>query len=345
MVKKTREELALAILESLAEKPLSTQQISEKVESNWATVNGVLEELKKEGKVKEIVSTDKIKIYQRITGDTYFDIPITNEERKKFRTLYFYIMQEYKQHGKIPTKTHLAKTAVHVIKNLNSGLSDLPTAWYLYGVIPLMVADPSQDYQEEFKFEHETKIKNLITEHVKKNSNKGSGKIQKEQHVEYNEILYTLADEFLRMINEQKLDKDKILDILNKFFIVCPTDKEFPEVFELTDRFISTVRKLSFFENLQKFRREISLTFDALWKFIATYKFYQSITAQKRFSNRKLILDLYIGKVLEVRKNCVQESLSELYSIYLNSIDEREIEIPEEIMKIRDIMADWTGEE
>ena len=76
MVKKTRSELALAILEKLAEKPLSTQQVSESVESNWSTVNTYLEELERERKVKSIISADKAKTYQRVFGDTYFDIPI-----------------------------------------------------------------------------------------------------------------------------------------------------------------------------------------------------------------------------------------------------------------------------
>ncbi len=344
-IRKTAGQIKEEILSHLKESPLSIEQLRIKVESNWSTTNNYLQELSKEGKVKEIISADKAKIYQRVYGDTYFDLPITDEERKKFRALFYLIMKEYKQHGRITTRTHLAKTAVYVIKYPNSGLSDLPTAWYLYGMIPLMVADPSQDYQEEIKFEHEIKIKHIIKERVKRDLPRGTGQIKKEQHIEYNEVLYTLADEFLKIINEQKLDKEKSLDILNKFFIACPTDNEFPEVFELTDRFISTVRKLSFFEDLQKFRREISLTFDALWKFIATYKFYQSITVQKRFSGRKIILDLYVGKVLEVRKNCLIESLSELYSIYLSCIDDREIEIPEDVKKIREIMQDWTGED
>ena len=170
-VRKTPQQIKEEILSILNDGPLSIEQIRKKVESNWSTINVYLEELSKEGKVKEIVSADKAKIYQRILGDTYFDMPITDNERKKFRTLFSLILQEYKLIGSIPTKTHFAKCAVHVIKNESSGLSDLPTIWYLYGLIPQMIADPSQDYQEEINLDHKVKIKNLINEYINKPKN------------------------------------------------------------------------------------------------------------------------------------------------------------------------------
>ena len=125
-IRKTTQQIKEEILSSLNKCPLSIEQIRKKAESNWSTINNYLEELKKERKVKEILSTDKAKIYQKIFGDTYFDIPITEEERKKFRTLFSLIIQEYKSYRKIPSKTHLAKCAVHVIDNKDSGVNDLP---------------------------------------------------------------------------------------------------------------------------------------------------------------------------------------------------------------------------
>src|SRR3989344_6926700 len=172
IVRKTAEQIKEEILSHLKETPLSIEQIRIKAESNWSTINSYLQELNKEGKVKEIISADKAKIYQRIFGDTYFDIPITDDERKKFRALFSLILQEYKLTGSIPTKTHFAKCAVHVIKNESSGLSDLPTIWYLYGLIPQMIADPSKDYQEEINLDNKTKIKNLINEYINKNGSK-----------------------------------------------------------------------------------------------------------------------------------------------------------------------------
>src|SRR4030066_2316612 len=113
MARKTSDQIKDEILFSLNAHPLSIDQIRKKVESNWSTINNYLDELTKEGKVKEIISADKAKIYQRIFGDTYFDIPISDLERKKFRTLFSLILQEYNLRKEIPTKTHFAKCAVH----------------------------------------------------------------------------------------------------------------------------------------------------------------------------------------------------------------------------------------
>jgi|SRR3989344_3867689 len=344
VIRKTAEQIKEEILSHLKETPLSTEQIRIKAESNWSTINNYLEELSKEGKVKEIISADKAKIYQRVFGDTYFDLPITDNERKKFRALFSLIIKKYKEANKTPNKTQLAKTAVKVINSPESGLSDLPTVWYLYGAIPLMIADPSQDYQEEWAFEHKQKINSIIEIFMKENHNKKTKQIQKEQHLEYNDKLYQLADNFLELTEEHPWNKDKIFEILNEFCIVCPIDEEFKEVFWLTERFVSTVRKLSYFDDLENHRTKILLTFDSIWKFIATYKFYQTISVNKRFSNKNL-LNLYLGNPLAFRKTCAKEALSDLYSVYLSKIDDREIEASPEVQRIREIMQDWTGED
>ncbi len=343
-IRKNPQQIKEEILSSLNESPLSTEQIRKKVESNWSTINNYLEELSREGKVKEIISADKAKIYQRVFGDTYFDLPITDTERKKFRTLFSLIMKKYKEVNKTPNKTELAKTAVNVINYPESGLFELPTVWYLYGAIPLMIADPSQDYQEEWIFEHKQKINNIVEIFIIRNHNKKTKQIQKEQHLEYNDKLYQLKDIFLELTEEYSWNKEKIFEILNEFCIACPIDEEFKEVFWLTERFVSIVRKLSYFDNLENHRTKILLTFDSIWKFIATYKFYQTISVKRRFSDKNL-LKLYLGSPLENRKTCAKEALSDLYSIYLSKMDNRDISASSEVQKVREIMQDWTGED
>ncbi len=347
-IRKTTQQIKEEILSSLNKCPLSIEQIRKKAESNWSTINNYLEELKKERKVKEILSTDKAKIYQKIFGDTYFDIPITEEERKKFRTLFSLIIQEYKSYRKIPSKTHLAKCAVHVIDNKDSGLNDLPIIWYLYGMIPQMVADPSIEYHEETELSHRTKVQNLIKEYVDENRDKGSLQIQKEQHKKYDEELYVITDTFFEKTNIQKWDDAIILNLLNKFFINCPIDNEFPEVFELTEMLFSLVNKLSKITNLQDHRNKILLTFNSLWKFIALYKLYKSKTSGKTPMPKDILRKFYIGDDLEVRKECFYESLLDLKSDYLNKLvefDPDSIKLSEDAEKSRKIMEEWTGED
>jgi hypothetical protein len=343
-IKKTSLEIKENILIKLESGPKTISEIAEAVSSNWLTIEKFLKELKEDKKVKELISTEKKKVYQIITGDTYFNLPIKDEERKKFRTLFYLILQIYKEKNEIPTKTQLSKCAVEIIKNKESGLGNLPIIWYLYGIIPLMVAEPFGDYNEEIPLENKKAIKKIIQIYMNKNHNISSKELDKQQHKEYGEELYQLADEFKDIIEKDTFEGG--LDILNRFYIACPIDENFPEVFNFTDRFFSTLTKLSSFVDLKKYKKEIRSTFDSLWNYIATYKCYQSVFELGIIPNKKLLLEFYIGNVLEARKTCFEELFSELYSIYLSNLKNTpNIEYSEEVQKIREIMQDWTGED
>lgn len=349
VVRKTAEQIKEEILFQLKENPLSIEQIRLKLGSNWSTTNNYLEELSKEGKVKEIISSDKAKVYQRVYGDTYFDLPLTDEERKKFRALFDLILKEYKLKGKLPNKTCFAKCAVEVIKDDSSGLSELPTIWYLYGLIPQMIADPSRDYQEELELEHKTKIRQIIAGFILETENKSTGQIKKEQHKKYGGELHVLSDDFFEILTKDKFENKEISKILNKFFIACPIDKDFPEVFDLTEEVISIIEKMALIGlTLQEYRKEILLSFDSLWKLIALYKLYQSKTSGKNAMDKESLLKFYIGNIFESRKTALKENILELNSIYLNNLanfDQNKVKLSDEVKEIRKIMADWTGEE
>jgi len=348
-IRKTTQQIKEEILSSLNNSPLSIEKIRKKVDSNWSTINTYLKELKEENKVKEILSTDKAKIYQRIFGDTYFDLPITEEQRKKFRTLFYMIKQMYKSHGKVPTKTHLAKCAVHVIDNKESELNNLPIVWYLYGIIPQMVVDPMEDYQEDYSFKNKVIINSLIKEFVNENEEKGSIQIQEEQHKKYGEELYVLSDEFFKILNKSKWSNTEIEKLLNKFFIACPVDQEFPEIFDLTEKVFLIIEKMSLIDlKLQDYRKEILLTFDSLWKLIALYKLYISKTTGQNPMKKEIVLKFYLGSPFEDRKRMLKESFSDLNSIYITKLvdfDLEKIQLSDEVKEIRKIMQDWTGED
>ena len=342
--KKTASEISEKILIELEKTPKTITEIKEALGSNWQTIEKFLKILKEDGKVKELVSTDKKKIYQKITGDTYFNLPISEEERRKFGTLFALIKEVYSKRGIYLSKTHFAKTAVHVIENSDE-LSDLPKIWYLYGVIPLMVVDPTQNYSQDFKFQNKKEIETLIEVYVEDNASKKPTQLQREQHLKYQEKLYIIADNFLET-SSNNWDNDKILKLVNKFYLACPSDTEFPEVFEFVDKFYMTLNKLNSLNVLDKPKKEVILTFDSLWKYIATYKAYKSLVELNRFENNKIILDFNIGNLLEVRKMQFEESFQELYQKYWDNLKEKISPKPtKEIQKIREIMQDWTGED
>ena len=73
--RKTADQIKEDILLHLKEAPLSIEQIRIKVESNWSTINSHLQDLTKEGKVKEIMNKKGIKkIHLSISHDSQYSI-------------------------------------------------------------------------------------------------------------------------------------------------------------------------------------------------------------------------------------------------------------------------------
>lgn len=348
--KKSPSEIRTEILSSLSKGPLSVEQIRKTIkDSNWSTINKYLEELREEEKVAEIISTGQIKIYKKVTGDTYFDIPITDEQRKKFRALFSLIFQTYRELGKQPQRTEVAKCAVHIINNQNTELSDLPVVWYLYGRIPLMAVCTTEDYTSEIKLEKEEIIKSLITEFFNENKGKKSRDISVDQHKKYNEEIYVIYDKISELLNGNQLNNEELISLLQEFFIKCPVDSEFIEVFDLTEKVISLIRKMDKINvPFGEVRNKLFPVLDSLWKFVAIYKLYKSLLEFPDLIDKETLKAYYLGAALEEKKRTLREAISELHSIYLQKLSEdksEQEEISEDVKEIRKIMEDWTGED
>jgi len=342
-IKKTSQEIEKEILLSLEEKPKTITELKQNIKSNWITVEKFLKKLSKEKKVKEMISTDKKKVYQLSYLDTYFEIPISKKEKEMFNSLYYLILEKYKLIEKSPTKTEFAKVAVEVIKN-SEELKNLPTIWYLYGMIPLKAANPNEEYTKRYKFIDEKQIIKLIDKSVEDKRDKSSIQIQREQHEKEGELFYVFCEDFIKE-TKNNWDSEKILKSLNGAYINCPVEDEFT-IFDFFDRFNSTIRKISLLNKngLKEFKREIILTFDSFWKYYATYRAYKSLVGLKRFKDVSEIFNFYLGAFLESRRETFLESMSELYSIYLNKLGDTKLNSFEEIEEIRNILEDWTGE-
>jgi len=340
--KKTAESIEAEILSCLEEGPKSISELKVGVKSNWVTVEKFLVKLSGEKKVKEMISMDKKKVYQLAENDTYFEIPISKVERDKFCSLYALILEQYKSEKKIPTKTEFAKVAVEVIGG-SKELEELPTIWYLYGMIPLMAAEPSREYVCDVSFEDEIGIRKLILKSINEKRGKSASVIAREQHQKLGETFYVCGDDFMDTTKSTKYDWDegKILKSLNGMYLNCPIDDEF-DVFELFDKFSSTVRKLFLLKiKPEIYQREIILTFDSLWKYFSTYNAYKSVKKLKLFKNPSDIKRFYMGNMLESREISLKENLSNLYSIYLNNLGEDfELEISKDASDIRNILED-----
>jgi hypothetical protein len=136
-------------------------------------------------------------------------------------------------------------------------------------------------------------------------------------------------------------DEDKIIEYFTKFYIKCPIS-DFPQIFTLTERLYLLVNKLKIIGSLKNHKLEIVLSLDSLWKFIASYQLLDSISKNSQY-NKNEILQFNLGPAIETKKYCAEEAISNLESIYLSELPNKEFDISEDAKEAREIMSGWDG--
>lgn len=336
------EEVKGKILGILWLKPLTIQQISKEIDSNWLTVEKFVIELKKEGKIKETISTDKLTLYQKVNEDTYYNLPLKDEDRDMFRYIFSAVLKEYKNKEKIPKKTELAKAVVDVI---NESKLNLPVVWYLYGKIPLMITDPQRDYSTSYIPQNHDIISKITKKVVNEQKHNNTSELKAEHYLKYANEIYQIKEKLLSELEDLK-NEERIIELFNDLFVACPIYED-KEAFFLTDRLIMVVRKLNLLSLLKENKRDIMFGLDALWRFLTLYHFVDSLSKDMRYPKSDLI-NFHLGSVIETKKYVAKESISNLESVYFNNIskiDISSIRLSPEVQKIREIMEEWTGED
>lgn len=341
-MKRIAEEVKGRILNLLWLKPLTIQQISKEIDSNWLTVEKFVLELKKEGKIKEVISTEKLTLYQKVNEDTYYNLPLKDEDRDMFRYIFSEVLREYKNKGRIPKKTELAKAVVDVVNQSNL---NLPVVWYLYGKIPLMITDPQRNYFTSYVPQNHEMINKIIKKVINEQQHNNTRELKAEHYLKYANEVYQIKERLLSELEDFK-NEEKIIDLFNDLFVACPIYED-KEAFFLTDRLIMVVRKLNLLSLLKENKRDIMFALDALWRFLSLYHFVESLSKDMRYPKSDLI-NFYLGSVIETKKYTAKESISNLESVYFNNIskiDISSIKLSPEVQKIREIMEEWTGED
>lgn len=335
--RKTPEEIKRKILEALNDKPLNALEISKAINSNWSTVKSHIDELIQIGKVKEIKATDKGGYYQKITGDTYYNIPISEEQREQFKFLFNLIIQEYKKANRLPKKTELAKDSVDAINQLNL---KLPTAWYIYGQIPIMIPDPTKEYLTDYVPKNAIEIQKVVSNIVKDHDKILIRELKHAHYAKYDNSFYLMKEELLKEVDSMKNEKEIML-LFTQFYIKCPISK-FPETFDLTERLFAVTKKLQILGILKAHKVEVMLSLETLWKFIASYTLLDSISQNPQYKREELV-QFNLGPAIETKKYCAEEVISNLESVYLSELPNKEIDISDDAKEVREIMSDWDG--
>src|SRR3989344_3509174 len=319
--RKTPEQIKQRILEELdkQQKPLSVQDISKEIGSNWLTIKDYIQELQQERKVKEIVLGDK-KVFRLVREDTYLDIPITKDEKEKFYFLFDNARRLFKEFGKEPTKTDINKSIIKAIDKFNL---EVPTVWYLYGKMALLKYELEKDYFTPHAPKNYKEIVNFLQETINQISKKKNSKeVREDQYICYGKTLYQIKEEIYQFILKEDINKnkEKLKELFSSFLVCLPSQDDFNEINELVSKFIMIIRKMTYLENLNLSKKQVIESFDAIWKMIAMYMFYNSLTEYSRFKNKEEIKSLYFEDALNNKISIAQEMISDLEIEYLNSL-------------------------
>ncbi len=327
--KKTSEQIKQRILEELdkQQKPLSIQDIRKEIGSNWLTAKGYIKGLQQEKKVKEIIFGGK-RLFRLVREDTYLDVPITKDEKERFYFLFDNTKKLFKELGREnPTKIQVQKSIINVIDKFNL---DVPTVWYLYGKMTLMKYEPEKDYsQYSITLKNQGQIlqymKEIIEEVIKQHWTKV---ICKNQYCSYDQSLYQKKEEIYTILSDNIDEKKKELrkKIIEMYF-AFPTNEDSIKINFLIQEFELLIGKMIFLPNLDKHKKIILETFDAVWKMIAMYMFYDSLTKYPRFKNKEEIRSIYLEDSINNKISIAEDMISDLEIEYLNSLSEIE-ELP-----------------
>jgi len=297
-VRKTPQKIKEEILEFLFEGPQSISEIANKIKSNWPTTNKYLEELKGDGKVNEILSTDKMKVYRRTDDPVYYSLPFSKDIRIKTLYILREIQKKWKEErGDDLSKTALQKIAVDVIKECDL---DLPILEFHYGMTTCASFDPNN--QEINRFIQEPKDKVIILKCIgnvvadKKNHTGIAYKERLSQYKRYKMPFYLAKEELTKLfiLNSNKKSNKEFKDKLQKAILQLSLnypirlEKSYPDF----ERFVNAVQIILAGENDEESNQLeiIKGTLVQLWDKLTTFT---SFNDSEKFieRNRKQLFD------------------------------------------------------
>ena len=287
--RKSSQEIKEKILTNLKESPLSTKQLSELLGSNWSTINNYLDELKKEGLVKEIYSRENLKVYIRSDYPVFYGIPL---DKKKLNDSVFLLSEIIKKwqekHKEIISKTAMQKVAVEVILKNNL---DIPIVRFHYGKVLTAYLEPEK-YQEIIKVYEikEPYNSEIITKAVKKEIEQGNHsniawKEKKNQYETHEDMkIFQLSDNLIYTLSKDNVKHKDIMSLVYDIFLKIPSSEDYSYLFNKYQDFIDA---LTFIfnskefneseENKQHFLRDIIEVFNSLWQALNTTFFFNDI--------------------------------------------------------------------
>lgn len=295
------------IIFALKNKSQTISQIANSQNMNWDSTKNYLEQLEEIGFVysEEI----KGKCYYHLNPNpqpkkeygTYFNLPIDEKTKQTLETYYFLIETEYKkQTQKNPTITQIYKILAKINKDWNLGL---PLGWYNYGLIPPLIYNPEQSYQEqEFV---STNIKQTIP-------------IIIEKYTKFKTIRLLLKNQYEEFDKTSYILKEAILDNFYK-------GEEFTKVKNNFKELIKSLLNDNISKNtLTHFNRYYTLLLDIEKNMYKDYEIKQQLIEQFKEIFKLAAIEYYRKSLIE--KNFISEYI-------INSITQKEMQSQNTLVK------------
>lgn len=332
MGKKSSRKLVGDIAECLTNEPQSIKEISNCVDADRQSVTKYLEELKNASIVKEEKTGRSRKFYisKFESNETYFGLPISKQDKQKFKALFNKIFEKYyNKLDKTPSKLMFQKIAVKVIKE--SGL-DLPVGRYKYGSITAMNYTPGPNYEQEnyhLGEDVEQEIESTIRDYGTLSFQEARLKQYKEEGMELYQIKENLMQDLVSEIDDKRDFQKKLYRFLSKT----------PEIDKETEGFL--IDFLSITTDLigdQLGRSQVIKTFKEIWELLAIYCLESDL---KKYYKQE-ILDSRLDPKKEEEKEEVKQLISELIALRES---EKNNQISKELREIKGSASELSKEQ
>lgn len=356
-VRKNATSIREGILEKLREGPMSVKKLSEGIDSTWATINFHLEELKKDGKVREIISGGNVRIFIRSDYPVFYGLPLDRETLNNCLFLLSEIAKFWheKNPGQIINKTTLQKIAVEVARK--NPEFNIPVLKFHFGKTLPTFLEPScyQPLLEEYEIVPPNNYQKMIAA-VKSEISTGDHTniswMEKRNQYEAHEDMkiYLAYDNLSRKSIKKEVQKDMFIDQLLEIYLNIPSTKPYETLFKFYTDFFDSV---NFIVNTKEFSEELARkellrdifdTLISIWDFLTTEFYFRGFKEQGLFKKEytELTNGIYLSKMEAIRFN-LENKLNNL-SDYRNSLNPSEVALGEDGERMLNVILEGANE-
>ena len=321
MGRKPARELIKRILKSLTHNPRTVQEIARAAESNWGSVGEYLESLKEAGIVVEnqIGGKKTFSLAMRLLkhkSENYFDLPVTEEDKKTISSLFSKIREEWKKAtGTDPGKIQVQTSLWRINRLCKLGL---PIGWHLFGSMCVKPYDPRIRYEyRDLGKETENCVRDTVREYSEDPS---AYSLKIRQYCEAGSKLYQTKELIMAMLVSSEFSIKNMQEINGLFYDLLISLPEIPneDSKNLVNEFAGIVFRLVSSlpeEELRHSRPDILQGFIEIWKLIALYQYSGDLKEYYETNYGKDLLWKHFSIEISLQKSEIAEQMSHLESL------------------------------